>query len=108
MHVKVFNVCSVWLAIILSAKPSKAFISQVSINWVDTFDQYIESAIKFLAVNHKRVLDISLNQEFVMKCALWQVSELFKKNNSIPSSTFRGFCDECLVRELPIMVLEVP
>ena len=51
VHIKILNVVMVRFRIIRSAKPRQALITQVRLQGINTFDDYIETEIEFLSID---------------------------------------------------------
>ena len=107
MHVQILDILLVRLLVVVRAEPSEALVTEVRFHWVDSADQHVETAVELLFVQDQRVVNIPLDQEFVMEGRLWQISKLLEEDDPISSSAFRGLGDKCLSWILSHVVLEV-
>lgn len=71
MHVLILYIMSIWLLVVVSAKTREALVAQVGFNRIDTSYQYIQSAVELLLVQDQRVVNVSLDQVFVMERRFW-------------------------------------
>lgn len=88
MHVQILYILLVWLLVVVSTEPSKAFVAEVGFYWVDTSDQNVQSAVELLFVQYQWIVDVSLNQELVVEGRLWQISEFLEQDDPISASAF--------------------
>ena len=107
MHKVVLDVVAIWLLVVVSAEPGQSLVTEVRLHRVHTSYQDVESAVELLFVQNQRIVNVSLDQVFVVESRLGQVGELFEQDDAIASSAFARLGDERLARELPQVMLEV-
>ena len=67
MHVKVFDISVIRFFVIMGAESCKTLVIEISLDRVNSSDKDVESEIKLFTVQHKRIIDVPLNKEFMME-----------------------------------------
>lgn len=67
MHIQIFDVSMIWFLIVVCAETGETFVVKIGLNRINPSNKDIESEIKFLSIEHKRVVDVPLDQELMME-----------------------------------------
>ena len=68
MHVKIFDVSMIWFLIVVCTETCETLVVKIGLNRINSPNKDIESEIKFLSIQHERVVDVPLDQELMMEC----------------------------------------
>ena len=104
----VLDVVAVRLLVVMSAEASQALVAQEGFHRVDAPNENVQPAVELLLVENERVIDVTLDEVFVVEGRLGQVTELLQQQDTVAAAALARLGDESLPGELAQMVLEVP
>lgn len=85
----------------------ETLVVEVGLNRVDAANEDVEASIELLLVYQERIIDVPLNLELVMECALRQLREFLDQHNTFSTASFGGFRYKRLTVILSQMQLKI-
>ena len=89
------------------AEAGQTIFKKIGFNWVDAFDDDVEPNIELFVLHQDRIFNVALYEIFMRVGVSWEVVELFDERDTFATSASRRLANECLVREVSHVLLQV-